>query len=864
MGRKSVLEKSVFALLAAAIVAASAVTALAVAPGKTEEVSGGYTVDGKKYDLIRGAFLFPSEVAIDGAMKDIPAVFFYSDGFFAGEPDTYNNHLATASLCMAMAGFYSNEGETGPDADYSNKNWNIRQYMKDIGVKSDDIYVNHFNTIRPQTDSIGVTIGKKALTELSDGRILIPIAIRGSNYEREWTSNVTLGTEQNNEGEAQGFSSAAQIVFSEVERYIELDNDLSSAIKNGKVVFWIAGYSRAGATTNLTAKRLVDAYAAYRNKVFAYCVEAPMGGWKAAEKSGSNYNCIHSVINRNDIVPRVAPGFMSFKRYGVDHYLPGSDAGSIVEGSDGNKHDNEFYKTDTAPYIPVYQKMVEHLALVNNQFAFDDDFTVWGLDLRWLRTNLIFREGEEMYMDDFLDEFVGNLCAWTGMTREHYNEKGARDLDMGYLLDGNIQGALRDCMSIIYGSRTEETKAFVEALKSFWNDAGVNKWKELIGLLVYPLRKWNVPQWPYKEFYIRKAIRWLEDSNCFAPLNLGDSMEDKLLRTDMPILMQFLLTYAASDYQSELHGTSGLSQILTFLSNARNIGMNHYAEVTLAWLRAQDSLYDNEKETPSVSVARVALAEGSPAKGPMATVAAGASGKVIVGFGEIPDIFVKYGANWADAPTTTTVYYSDGTKTDAEIDWSNDDVRFYVHKDPNDDSSEWVEVDARTTTVEALMWLATGKVTLPADAKRAEGVDNTVTCCVYEAGLPNLPTPSASLEIGEYDGPQTITLSLDVTDGTEREIYYCVSTSSADMEPNQKYTGPITLDTDVTSKDYILLAYAKGDGETWDDSDIAIWEYTLSPADAPTSNKSGGGCDAGFAGLALLALAGLMAIKSKR
>ena len=62
-----------------------------------------------------------------------------------------------------MAGFYSNEGKTGPDADYSNKNINIRNYMKNIGVAETDIYVNHYNTIRPQTDSIGVTIGKRQL-----------------------------------------------------------------------------------------------------------------------------------------------------------------------------------------------------------------------------------------------------------------------------------------------------------------------------------------------------------------------------------------------------------------------------------------------------------------------------------------------------------------------------------------------------------------------------------------------------------------------------------------------------------------------------------------------------------------------------
>ena len=128
-------------------------------------------------------------------------------------------------------------------------------------------------------------------------------------------------------------------------------------------------------------------------------------------------------------VPRVAPGFMKFKRYGVDHYIPGSDAGSIVEGSDGNKHDNEFYKTDTPRYISVYEKMMEQLVVVNNEFAFNDKFSVWGLDLRVLRTNLLFREGEKMYMDDFLDEFVKNLCEWTGMTREHYNAKDGHDLD---------------------------------------------------------------------------------------------------------------------------------------------------------------------------------------------------------------------------------------------------------------------------------------------------------------------------------------------------------------------------------------------------------------------------------------------------
>ena len=802
-----------------------------------ETITNGYTTaSGDKYDLLKGVFLFPSEVKINNKLKDIPATFFFSEGFFAEDPYVYNNHLATASLCLAMAGFYSNEGETGSDADYSNKNKNIRNYMKDIGVDEANIYVNHYNTIRPQTDSIGVTIGSKIQNQNNNRRLVI-ISIRGSNYEREWTSNVTLGTEQENNGEAKGFSTAAQIVFSEINKYIKQKN-LSSDIEKGNVDFWIAGYSRAGATTNLTAKRLVDEYVSKGNKVFAYCIEAPMGGWKTAEKSGSDYNCIHSVINRNDIVPRVAPGFMNFKRYGVDHYLPGSDADSIVEGSDGNKHDNEFYKTDTSNYIPIYEKMIDQLVVVNNQFAFDDGFSVQGLDLRWVRTNLLFREGEKMYMDDFLDEFVKNLCEWTSMTREHYNAKGVNDLDMGYLIDGNIQGALRDCMSILYGSTTEETKAFGDNLKSFWKNAGINKWKELVELIIYPLRKWNEPQWSYKAYYIKKAIRWLDDSDCFVPLNLDAPEKEKLLRTDMPILMEFLLTYAASDYQSELHGTSGLSQLLTFLANAHNIGMNHYPEVTLAWLRAQDTLYDNETTVPTVSTVSIASTET-----PMAIVAADNNDKVVIGIGEIPDVFVKHGAIEAQLPTKVKVYYSDGTSEETTVTW-DDKTTYYVHKDPNDDTSDWVVLNENTDShpIEEIIWVSNGKVSLPAGATLDDGLDSTVTGCVYEAGIADLPIPSASLIDGEYDGPQTITLSADIED---REIYYCVSTSDSDAEPNYlKYTKPIILGEGLTtSADFILLAYVKGDMENYDDSDVAIWEYTISPADASTVNNSNSGCN---------------------
>ena len=67
------------------------------------------------------------------------------------------------------------------------------------------------------------------------------------------------------------------------------------------------------------------------NKVFAYTFEAPQGGADSAEKLSdkTSYYSIHNVINKTDVVPLVGPTRMGLKRYGVDHYIPGGEAGEV-------------------------------------------------------------------------------------------------------------------------------------------------------------------------------------------------------------------------------------------------------------------------------------------------------------------------------------------------------------------------------------------------------------------------------------------------------------------------------------------------------------------------------------------------------
>ena len=73
----------------------------------------------------------------------------------------------------------------------------------------------------------------------------VAVGVRGVGYESEWASNVTLGQGESRDGEAQGFSEAADQVMNEIYYYLAR-HDLFDDLREGKVKFWVSGFSRAG------------------------------------------------------------------------------------------------------------------------------------------------------------------------------------------------------------------------------------------------------------------------------------------------------------------------------------------------------------------------------------------------------------------------------------------------------------------------------------------------------------------------------------------------------------------------------------------------------------------------------------------
>ena len=185
---------------------------------------------------------------------------------------------------------------------------------------------NEWYEKKPEQNSIGVIAGRKHIdyNGAEDGGkyTLIAVAIRGGGYEAEWGGNFNVGTGDYHAG----FELAQEQVIDFIKQYIK-DQRIGGNIK-----LWITGYSRAGATTNLTAAYLDENpevlgsnVTLYPGDIYAYCFEPPMGIKNPDNESGL-YDNIFSIVNEHDFVPMVAMRQWGFDRYGITKYLPTADS----------------------------------------------------------------------------------------------------------------------------------------------------------------------------------------------------------------------------------------------------------------------------------------------------------------------------------------------------------------------------------------------------------------------------------------------------------------------------------------------------------------------------------------------------------
>lgn len=606
---------------------------------------------GKTYNsepVIKGIFEFPA-TANDTADRE--GVFYYSDGFFSGNAKTYDKHLATMSANLAMAAMYSNKGGTGSSNDYyQDKSNNFRQLMSDIGCKDEDIYINDYNLQKPTRSTIGVGIASKVIGDTP----LVIIGVRGAGYESEWASNVTIGST----GEATGFSQAATHAFSELQKYLSVKK-----IDTTKAKFWISGYSRAGATANLTAKRIVDAYDTNGERTYAYPIEAPKGGVKGGNKEV--YYCIHNVVNTNDIVPWVAPGEFGFIRYGVDHFVPGklsnknyytNEFNSFTGGKVDGLSDNLYHIVGDQDYKEQKKLMLKQLDALNEDIVYDDYFkpatikyfsgVVGSLTKSVFGDDFISESGTKTYYKPqlFIPYFFQALEAW-GFNYDNSDSVATTDLnqkdsDGYYKIDikngdrirynyssrvakssQSFQTAVANLCAMIFSMPSDRLSELMNVTDGLVDRIGVSKLIGIYGTLNPVVG--SVAQSDFdsicNDIWTALTVLSTEDEakGYHSLTEYLTPSELATLKTAFPAILYPLLQCVTYDYKNNNQEVIG-----TLAYNAGRLIQNHYPEVALAWTRSYDDFYDDEilpvklssRLYPSIASVKVTDAEGNVVK----------------------------------------------------------------------------------------------------------------------------------------------------------------------------------------------------------------------------------------------------------
>ncbi len=277
----------------------------------------------------------------------INAGFKYNDTFFNTTSYIYNHELSKASLGLAISAMVNDGG------DYKNKRpVAAEKLFEDLGF--DEYSPYGYNRV-PTQNSIACVFAYKNIDATKSS--VIAIAIRGAGYEGEWSGNFNIGNDTTHEG----FNIAKRTVLEELSKFVESKGDGISYKDNIK--FWVTGYSRSAATANLVSATLNNASrnegiiddgqkcykldgCSYEAKdIFTYTFETPRNTRDVNAKADV-YQNIFNIVNRIDIVPRVAPSAWKYVRYGKDCYLPSN------ESLDTDLY-NELYNRMTNAYYEI-------------------------------------------------------------------------------------------------------------------------------------------------------------------------------------------------------------------------------------------------------------------------------------------------------------------------------------------------------------------------------------------------------------------------------------------------------------------------------------------------------------------------------
>ncbi len=568
------------------------------------EITGEYIgADDKAYDLISGYYYSAASIATDNCFSNYYIKFYYSDGLFSGDSTEYNEHLATMSLNLAIAGLRSRYSD---DLEYMHTV--LREMFAEIGCKDESMYFNNDSLTESLEDSIAFGVANKKLCYADGtetGEILVPVSIRGGGYTFEWINNFTIG----HSGEASGFAAATDKVYAQLLEYLKEYNLVDDQFNlNENVKLWITGYSRGGAVANLLAKRLVDDFGA--DAIYAYTSEAPMGGAESEIKT--DYNCIFNLINYADIVPRIAPAGMGFIRYGQDVIITPTDDSydakkalmdkqlALIAMNGQYNGDDKVYD-DNFILAKASQDMGSSGTLINAYLSGKEislDSFISPI------TNHTHRGNANVFKGDWIGSLVAQFQAWVVENREMY----AND---GYTIATNHPG-IEDTVGFGIGAyfsmSPSEASGVLDVLGDNLLDCLLDEFPKFslttTSILNVPtiITGWENRSAKNKESFLSQLWTVLDNTGIFEESTVLTELKPQIKQA-WPTVGDMLLTFVSNDYiygpesyasdygYADAKANYNMVFIGTIIENASTLLNEHDFLINLAWVRSADSWY---------------------------------------------------------------------------------------------------------------------------------------------------------------------------------------------------------------------------------------------------------------------------------
>lgn len=462
----------------------------------------------------------------------VPYDIYFEESYFDNPASEYNSHLASASACLALAGFSSIA-----NTDYEKTDTNIHYFFDTLGF--DKYQCNAYGISKPTPDSFGVYIASKKINDYT----LIGIGVRGAGYQSEWASNFKLG---NNPDFAQGFFEASEIYLNFLKEYIN-----SNEIK-GKIKIWTSGYSRGGATVNIAAGRIDDGLIKNENilsnnvtytkdDIYAYSFEPPAGKICKLDNNeifekGENYSNIYSILNLNDVVPFVAPFNFNFIRYGNDLFLP-----DIITTIDYKDHINRV------------KNRMSKLANSNDAGEYlidtvvdESTFKIFNSPSKYTNFSLYV----------YLNKFIDKLCEKIG-SKEEYVDK--------------LQYPLTELFSLLYSNSTPKDSLITLAINIASKIVAV----DLNQIVLFDLQNNRSKLLDDLNIIFHSAIKSLG-------LNLDSKDTATFIKTILSVFVEILLS------------NEGFQTLRPFINvkNIKAIGSAHIPELLLSHITSLDDYYE--------------------------------------------------------------------------------------------------------------------------------------------------------------------------------------------------------------------------------------------------------------------------------